>query len=949
MRAARLGEAVLALWPKVPKALLGELTAWPQADTKALPINRRKRKAISKAKKVLLHLFAGDSRREIERRASDKGFEVLSIGEQEDITAGQTFRYVLQLAAEGQLDSIWAAPPCGTNSLCRFLQPGPPPLRGRNGESRWGLSGLSVTDQQKVRVSDEMYLRCLIIMLVSAEGRKRTCRPPTWSLAENPQDPDEYLALDAPLRQKAAETGGLPSWFATEEFQTASRLLGMKVYAGDQGPYGHAKRKPTGWASTRQLPPLHKGLGMGEEPKAGNEKGGSGMSWPSRAWAKWSPGMIDLLVQLLDDADSKDQLCKAEINWTAHVASGHWPPHRRCRVCIAASARHRAHRRVSSPASWVLSLDVVGPLKKANDETERDLRYALVGCFVVPIDGSGRPVLAPEQQQAVVEDQQSPDDESRDIGIDLGLLAEDEDEAGDEDPAPPGFAEAMERCQQDASNLSKEELECSVPGLVWKEIPFIQLLRRKTPAAVAQGASRMISDIRELGLPLQRLHTDCGTEFVSTSFRGLAARQDLRHTTTAPEEHSSNGRVEACVGRVKSLKRVNLRETGDDPTLWPLAMRAAVAAMRHHSLKGLGFPVPNMVPYGAKVQVLTRSWLRRRKQEWHMKAKQATVLSPAALVKLGYVVQVGKQLAVVTKLFQGEDPKISVSVDSAADEAPVAHSVGPESRITGKSTVPDMHARPDPSTRYREKAPAPGRTPVASKVQSVDAKQAEDAVAELLAMQDPFNMAKAVEFIAQSSYVRGSPKPAGNLARVKEGMHYVFGVFRHGGVVGLTNNCKLYPGMAKLLAAIAREQAPQATYTTAILSANAYVPPHRDSTNLPSSISYWIPLTTPRSGGRLWTQVQQGDTLAGVPMTVQVKGQAVVGQLHDKHKPVAFNPLAWHGVEPWDMKHPRIVILLYTTNCLPNLSPQHQDYLQKLGFVVPNDKGGDPFGRGFCW
>ena len=45
----RIGEAALALWPQLPRTLLGELTAWPQGDNKALPINRRKRRGLGKA------------------------------------------------------------------------------------------------------------------------------------------------------------------------------------------------------------------------------------------------------------------------------------------------------------------------------------------------------------------------------------------------------------------------------------------------------------------------------------------------------------------------------------------------------------------------------------------------------------------------------------------------------------------------------------------------------------------------------------------------------------------------------------------------------------------------------------------------------------------------------------------------------------------------------------
>ena len=953
---ARLGEAVLALWPKVPKPLLRELTTWPEEDHRALHFNRRKRKALERAKKVLLHLFAGDSRKEIERGAEAKGYEVLSVGEAENLLAGQTFRYVLELAAAGKFDAIWAAPPCGTNTLCRYVEPGPPPLRSRNGDGRWGLPGLSVLDQKKVQISDELYLRCLLVMLVSQEGRKRNQRKPTWSLAENPQDPDEYLDPEAPLRKKAQETGGLASWFATDEFRAAAKLLDMKVYTGDQGPYGHQKRKPTGWGSTKPLPNLLKGPGTG--CVRGELSSGE---WESKTWAKWAGGMIDLLLQQLDEGE---KLGKVEFDWQAHIAAGHWPPYRRCRTCIMSSARHRAHHRITNPASWTLSFDVIGPYRKACDETDRDLRFALVACLVVPVDSRGRPVLGPEQTQAESgEDQPEPsgeeaahDEDARDLGDELGLMSIEDPEIEDEVFAPDSqYEECKEKCIHDACGLTEEELSCRVPGLAWKEVLFIETLRKKTPSAVVQGASRILAEIRELGFPVSRFHTDAGTEFISTQFRSLATKHGVRHTCAAPEEPSSNGRVESAIGRVKSLAKGYIHSLVGGQELWPLAVRSAVATMKVRALKGMGFPTPAVVPFGTRVQVLTRSWLRRQKKDWHLKAADAVVLCPAALVKLGYVVRVGKQLAVVTKLFHGEDPKIiphvevsgdmppkmGTSLEKSQDAPPVAHSVGPEARITGKSSIPDMSRRPPPSTRFTSKAPAPGRVPIACKLSDEAAERAEDESAAELASQPHLDMEEVLRFIKGSTYLQRAQLNSPKNGKLSKGWHYVFGAFRHGGVVGITKNCKLRPGMASLLNAIARHKAPEATYTTAILSLDGYAMPHKDSNNLATSTSYWVPLDTPERGGRLWTEVKQGSILSGQPLVVPIHGKPIVGQLHSNQDVVSFSPANWHGTEAWDSRKPRIVLLLYTVGCIENLSSPHEQYLRTLGFPMPaHSKGG---------
>ena len=99
--------------------------------------------------------------------------------------------------------------------------------------------------------SDETYLRCLLTMFEAAEENKRAQKQPPRNLVENPQDPDEFQHESAPIRQLAQETGGLPSWLATKEFKVAADMMGMVVYKGDHGPYGHPKRIPMEWGSTQ--------------------------------------------------------------------------------------------------------------------------------------------------------------------------------------------------------------------------------------------------------------------------------------------------------------------------------------------------------------------------------------------------------------------------------------------------------------------------------------------------------------------------------------------------------------------------------------------------------------------------------------------------------------------------------------------------------------------------
>ena len=102
------------------------------------------------------------------------------------------------------------------------------------------------------------------------------------------------------------------------------------------------------------------------------------------------------------------------------------------------------------------------------------------------MDKKGRPVLGPAQEQAShdkpvsqdpVDDQEDNDDHV-DLFEKLGIRAM--SDAGEDAEGEVDEAEReKEQCAMDAQGLSKE-LECQVPGLKWKELHFIEILKRKT-------------------------------------------------------------------------------------------------------------------------------------------------------------------------------------------------------------------------------------------------------------------------------------------------------------------------------------------------------------------------------------------------------------------------------------------------------------------------------------
>ena len=190
---AWLRVSVDRLWPSLPEEVVQELVSWPLDNPAASPWNRRKRRTIDKASQVFIHLFAGASAKPFEHVAESCGTVPLSVDKQQDLSAPQTYRYLLSVGASGKVAACIGGPPCNTHTLCRFAPNGPPPVRGRGENWEWGLPGITEAQLAQVHETDVLRFRSFLVMIVSRHARKRLGWVPTWSLVENPQDPVEYL------------------------------------------------------------------------------------------------------------------------------------------------------------------------------------------------------------------------------------------------------------------------------------------------------------------------------------------------------------------------------------------------------------------------------------------------------------------------------------------------------------------------------------------------------------------------------------------------------------------------------------------------------------------------------------------------------------------------------------------------------------------------------------
>ena len=92
-----------------------------------------------------------------------------------------TWAYVRGLAGSGKVIAVIGGPPCRSVSRMLEKQPGPPRLRGRDGEDRFGLPMLTEAQQQKTDGDTAMFLKQLGLYVHAEES----WNPETWPHMEH--------------------------------------------------------------------------------------------------------------------------------------------------------------------------------------------------------------------------------------------------------------------------------------------------------------------------------------------------------------------------------------------------------------------------------------------------------------------------------------------------------------------------------------------------------------------------------------------------------------------------------------------------------------------------------------------------------------------------------------------------------------------------------------------
>ena len=649
-------------FPLIPEGVLEFMVGQgdPPPDGDSLPWNRRQRKRFLRAKALVIHLYAGD-----ESSCKDwetgwpPGVEVIAIDTARDAKMNlhnlAVWGFLCHLARTCPVAAVIGGPPCRTVSRLRQIQPGPPPLRGRSLEERFGLPGLDRSQQFKTDGDSALVLKQVALWELSREGREDNY-PMVGFLLESPRDPAEYTG-----------DSEAPTFWSWPELQQLQHEEGMMLVTFDQGSCGHPQVKPT--SCLTNLPtvchlqgsraPLNHGSSLKEDL-------GDRMK-QSATWSSWAPGLkqeIRLSVLMIlknfgcDDGSLRKALNRDQ--WIQHFKQGHRPFRRDCRACILDMGSGKPHRRRASAgaSAWAMGVDLVQFPKTVDEITGDQTRYAMVATLLVPDfselenpkkDDASREnpkkggVFGGDPRRVDCVGEKSPGEdifrgepEADEVLRDAPPKVEDVSwgEGLDEEdfPLEPG------REEREGSELNPDDEAEEIPqkGLVDQEIrdmakplkvrhlSVVHLMESRATPEVIHGLNTVTTQFRAMGLAIDRMHSDKARELVSKPVRRWLAEKGLWQSTTGGDDAAASGHVESEVNQLKSRTRFYLRQAGLGVESWPLALRFSAEERKRSQLEKLGTPTLEMLPFFSRVMV--------KRKRWHDRGHLAPPFVPAKLL-----------------------------------------------------------------------------------------------------------------------------------------------------------------------------------------------------------------------------------------------------------------------------------------------------------------------------
>eukprot|EP00438_Fugacium_kawagutii_P017886 Skav201903 [mRNA] locus=scaffold3992:11450:20578:- [translate_table: standard] len=658
-----------------------------------LPWNRRKRRRLQRADNLIVHFYSGACGQFWEKELGSHTTEVLCLDllapVPSDLMDPAVFWYVMSLMMSGRVKAILAGPPCRTVSALRFQgDDGPGVIRDE--VFPWGRPDITDQDAELVLADSALWLRVLLSYSLAEEARLelRPTAPATALVLEQPEDPARYRSA------QDVERFHYMSMWRTAEWALFQAQFKVDMIHLDQGAMGHQVRKPTTLAVV--LPAMKELDGIRGAPEQVPTVRRQDLTLQeryamSKTWAAWAPGMKAAIVvalrqwlhnedrsSLVPGRDGRGAQCSIRVRplgpvaleqWKQHYLHDHYPARRDCAQCVRAAARGRPHRRVEHAEAFTLGIDLTGKLTPGKDQEGADASYLLVAVYTFPVTKQGTSLVPlpgqPEpQDQPLPSPGESLEDDTCLEEMPSGIpgeaavdVVETDVEAGDRFDGPPGDdpddvevgedilqevfeqdeapsggdairVEAMESANTTWRTLIQENKNVAV-----KNLTFTEPLRSRATHHVIPAIARVYARLRQLNLPVMRIHTDRAKEFRSGQMRRWTLDRSIVHTMTAADDWKANGRVENEIQQVKKLVKVLISSNKCDLHQWPLAARHASERRLRSQLRAVGWPVGDLLPFGSTAFSL-RKWWQNRYEAWRENREPVTVLGPAKFSSL---------------------------------------------------------------------------------------------------------------------------------------------------------------------------------------------------------------------------------------------------------------------------------------------------------------------------
>ena len=692
---------VQQLFPEAPISVLERIPGKSDWNGHNLPFNRRKRRQIEQAKTLVVHLFAGkEDPRWSQLQRDDLTVLNLDVLNGCDLMDDDVAGYLEDLAKQGKVTVWLAGPPCRTVSWLRHKggDNGPPPLRGRTEEWRYGLPGLSEVLQAQVNTDSALWLRTLYWFYLS-----HCSGSPTKYFLEQPLDPEQWI------KEEDVPEFGAPSFTVWPETEWMVKQLGLKESRIDQGALGHPVRKPTCLLSNIEEIVELNGLSCDSYDPSAWDIPLSQRIEKSKGLGAWAGGLKEILCRAINRVHHGDPPAlrvltakeKGEVQaWIEHHRAGHLPFRKDCPPCLLGAGKNRQHRRLACPSSYVLTIDIVGPFTPGVDQEINAPRYGLVAVYSVPVSGEGVPL---PEGLTELRNQSNQREQVDDIDFEEPQ-PEQPRGAWELDPEPEEQLPEVEVQQQEINEQKWKEYLKDRRAQPVRSLTFGVPLRSREASDVVSAVAQVYARARAMQLPITRIHSDRAREFSGGKFQKWCRDRDVFHTMTPGDEPQSNARAEREVAMVKQRMRIALRAANAPDHFWPLAFRFRMEQRHRQQLFTLGIQCPTLLPFGCRAVARRKTW-HQRADPFKWPTLKVRLWGPASGMTAssnGYFVQDGEGKFFRTTVvyphvdelkFQGEDDKDQQQAQGEEDriQQQAQDDIGLE---PGESLIPQPEEHP---------------------------------------------------------------------------------------------------------------------------------------------------------------------------------------------------------------------------------------------------------------